>query len=77
MHVQLGPSQGVAYACEPDFIIYPENKEAKKAGFKPIAIFLDGYEYHAQSVHDDLLKRQALLRSGQYWVWSLTWHDVE
>ncbi|MFX9003911.1 hypothetical protein ABTN42_20525, partial [Acinetobacter baumannii] len=38
MHVQLGPSQGVAYACEPDFIIYPENKEAKKAGFKPIAI---------------------------------------
>ncbi|MFX9003913.1 hypothetical protein ABTN42_20535, partial [Acinetobacter baumannii] len=34
-------------------------------------------EYHAQSVHDDLLKRQALLRSGQYWVWSLTWHDVE
>lgn len=77
MHVQLGSSQGVAYACEPDFIIYPENKEAKKAGFKPIAIFLDGYEYHAQSVHDDLLKRQALLRSGQYWVWSLTWHDVE
>jgi DEAD/DEAH box helicase domain-containing protein len=44
--------------------------------FKPIAVFLDGYEYHKSIVHEDLLKRQALIRSGEYMVWSLTWQDV-
>lgn len=74
MHVQLGPSDGVAYHCEPDFIIYPVETTHE---MKPIAIFLDGYEYHHGIVHQDLLKRQGLLLSGQYWVWSLSWYDIE
>jgi DEAD/DEAH box helicase domain-containing protein len=74
MHVQVGPNDGVAYHCEPDFVIYPVKTTHN---MKPIAIFLDGYEYHYNIVHQDLLKRQALILSGQYWVWSLSWYDIE
>lgn len=74
MHVRLGDDEGVAYACEPDYVIYPVKTTQT---MKPIAIFLDGYEYHHDCVHEDLLKRQALLLSGKYWVWSLNWYDVD
>ncbi len=74
MHVQLGSEDGVAYACEPDYVIYPVKTTHP---IKPIAIFLDGYEYHYRTLHEDLLKRQALLLSGKYWVWSLNWFDVD
>ena len=74
MHVQLDSQDGVAYACEPDYVIYPVKTSQ---AMKPIAIFLDGYEFHHDALHEDLLKRQALLLSGKYWVWSLNWHDVD
>jgi DEAD/DEAH box helicase domain-containing protein len=74
MHVRLGDEEGIAYACEPDYVIYPVKVSQP---IKPIAIFLDGYEYHHDCVHEDLLKRQSLLLSGKYWVWSLNWYDVD
>ena len=69
-HVQLGPKDGVQVHCEPDFVIRPEHFE-----HAPIAVFLDGYEFHKGIVHDDLLKRQSLMQAG-YRVWSLSWYDV-
>ena len=45
-------------------------------GVKPIAVYLDGWQFHAQSVPDDLALRQRILRSGKLLVWSATWDDV-
>lgn len=69
-HVQLGQAQGVRFACEPDFVLWPQQKQQAA-----IAIFLDGYEYHQGIVQQDLLKRQSLMHAG-FVVWSLTWYDI-
>jgi len=39
-------------------------------------IYLDGWQFHAQIVADDLALRQKLIRSGHLHVWSATWDDV-
>ncbi|HEB63904.1 MAG TPA: DEAD/DEAH box helicase [Gammaproteobacteria bacterium] len=61
------------YPSRPDFVI---RSDRDSLAFKPVAVFLDGYTYHKDIVHEDLLKRQALVQSGEYLVWSLTWHDI-
>lgn len=68
--VDLGMAQGVQFASRPDFLLWPA-----RSGFKPVAIFLDGYQFHAEKASDDLLKRQALMHAG-FVVWSLNWYDV-
>lgn len=75
---KIEPQVGLAgtnrrYPSKPDFVIYSTKDSLS---FKPVALFLDGYTYHKNIVHEDLLKRQALIRSGEYLVWSLTWQDV-
>ncbi len=70
--VELGKENGVEIKCKPDFIIYPRNEKGR-----PIAVFTDGFEYHKDIVHEDLKKRMALIQSGKYIVWSLSWNDVE
>jgi DEAD/DEAH box helicase domain-containing protein len=48
----------------------------------PIAIFTDGYEWHADPLSGNLrtgrdsAQRLVIVRSGRYRVWSLTWSDV-
>ena len=68
--VDLGMAEGVQFASKPDFVLWPVNKE-----FSPVAIFLDGYQFHAETASEDLLKRQALMRAG-FVVWTLNWYDV-
>jgi len=75
--VPLGRPQGVAEASIADFVITPE-----RGGELPIAIFTDGYEFHADPasglrVGRDTAQRLALLRSRHYRFWSLTWNDVQ
>ena len=70
--VTLGPTQGVAVQCKPDFIIRPIGRSDKL----PVAIFTDGFIYHRDKVADDTLKREAIRRSGRYHVWTLSWRDV-
>ena len=77
--VELGPAQGVAVPSRVDFVFYPERPEQ---GELPIAVFTDGYEYHADPdsglrIGTDTAQRMALMRSGRYRVWSLTWDDVQ
>lgn len=67
--VDMGMAQGVAFASRPDFMMWPAHDAA------PVAIFLDGYQYHADTVDTDLLKRQALCQAG-FVVWSLNWYDI-
>ncbi|WP_461534711.1 DEAD/DEAH box helicase [Spongorhabdus nitratireducens] len=74
IHPQLNEKHGVAYPCEPDFMIYPDKSSS---GHLPVAVFLDGWKYHKDIIQEDLLKRQGLTLSGKYHCWSLTWHDVQ
>src|SRR5262249_26839041 len=43
----------------------------------PITVFCDGWAYHRSCTRDDAAKRNALLASGKFWVWSVTWNDVQ
>ncbi len=77
--VDVGLAQGVAVPSRVDFVFYPERPEGSDL---PIAVFTDGYEYHADPnsgirVGTDTAQRMALMRSGRFRVWSLTWDDVQ
>jgi DEAD/DEAH box helicase domain-containing protein len=73
VHARLNEKDGVAYPCEPDFLI---RSVRESDDIPPIAIFLDGYRYHKDIVHEDLMKRQGIFLTGRYLTWSLTWYDV-
>ena len=70
--VDLDQDDGVAVKCKPDFVIRPIDDQEKL----PVAIFMDGFSYHKNIVASDTLKRTAILRSGRYRVWSLSWNDI-
>ena len=82
--VDLGPAEGVARRCRPDFVLVPVGRATRR-----IAIFTDGFEFHAQPnlerarIEDDIAKRLAILGVSdtmppgeRHWVWSLTWTDI-
>ena len=70
--VNLGPEQGVVIPSKPDFVLWPETD----FGCLPIAVFLDGWQYHKDRIGDDIAKRMAIARSGRFSVWSLTYDDI-
>ncbi|BBO85595.1 DEAD/DEAH box helicase [Desulfosarcina ovata subsp. sediminis] len=70
----LGAAQGVLVQSQPDFLLSCDDD-----GIKPVAIFSDGFEYHCfpnNRLADDMNKRRAILESGNYRVWGVTWEDV-
>jgi DEAD/DEAH box helicase domain-containing protein len=74
---KLAQAQGVMTACQPDFLLTSDDAEVR-----PIAVFTDGFEFHVHPgkptsrLADDAVKRRAVLDSGKYWVWSITWQDL-
>ena len=71
--VDFDASMGITVKSRPDFVIRPKRTTGNQ---KPIAVFTDGYYYHKDIVEDDTLKRMAIMLSGKYRVWSLTYKDV-
>ncbi|WP_228024709.1 DUF1998 domain-containing protein [cf. Phormidesmis sp. LEGE 11477] len=71
--VSLGPSDGVAIPSRADFVLRPASNRMNS---RPIVIFTDGWEYHKDRIGEDLQQRLAIIRSGQFHCWSLTWDDV-
>ena len=71
--VVLDSEDGVSVRCKPDFIIRPLFQTDRK----PIAVFTDGFTFHKDIAADDTLKREAIRRSGNYIVWSLSYKDVQ
>jgi len=77
--LELGPAQGVPIHCRPDFVLKP----LRPSKGLPIAVFLDGFAYHADTeldnnrISDDIAKRNAIRMSGGMLVWSLTWADLK
>jgi DEAD/DEAH box helicase domain-containing protein len=87
---ELGATEGVAYRTRTDFFItltdISLNGESIAniellSSFKNIAIYLDGYTYHATSENqrfvNDLKKRESIVKSGNKITWTLTWNDIE
>jgi DEAD/DEAH box helicase domain-containing protein len=72
--VDLGAAQGVAVPVSIDFVLRPVTAAGSR---KPVAIFLDGFQYHRDRVGYDMLQRMSLLSGGAYDVWCFTWHDVD
>lgn len=56
-----------------DFLLTPVGR----AGVKPVVIEMDGIEYHAATVAQDLLDRLTMIRSGEVRVWTLAWKDLD
>lgn len=69
--VYLDPMQNVISPSKPDFVLTPFDEKQKK-----IAVFTDGFKYHNDIIHRDSIKRDAIIYSGNYRVWSLSWRDV-
>ncbi len=87
---ELGVSEGVAYRTRSDFYITltgislngnPVSHFDQQISFRDIAIYLDGYTYHATSENqrfvNDLKKRDSIVKSGNKVTWTLTWSDLE
>jgi DEAD/DEAH box helicase domain-containing protein len=70
--VNLDKGDGIAIASKPDFVIRPLSGDAQ-----PIAVFLDGFEYHSNIVGEDTRKRFAIWSSKKYRVWTITWQDLK
>jgi DEAD/DEAH box helicase domain-containing protein len=56
-----------------DFVL---STSGERSG-KTIMVELDGWEYHAPTIEDDVDTRVRIIRSGQAEVWTLTWDDFE
>jgi DEAD/DEAH box helicase domain-containing protein len=56
-----------------DFLLTPVGRGSGL----PVVIEMDGIEYHAKSVAQDLLDRMLMIRSGQVRVWTLSWRDLD
>ncbi|ABK43864.1 DEAD/DEAH box helicase domain protein [Magnetococcus marinus MC-1] len=72
--VNLGPQHGVTIPSKADFLFWPVGRSARA---KPVAVFTDGYLYHRNRVGLDMAQRMAIVQSGNFHVWSLSWKDVE
>ncbi|MEA3335485.1 MAG: DEAD/DEAH box helicase [Chloroflexota bacterium] len=79
--VWVGTDQGVEITSRPDFVLWPHTASGR--GQRAVAVLTDGFAYHvlphraSGRVGDDLRKRRALVESGRFWTWSITWDDVE
>src|SRR5690606_12996236 len=73
LQVPLGEADGVMVPCRPDFVFWPDDT----VDDLPIALFVDGWQYHKEIITTDLAKRLAVAKSGRFSVWTLTWDDIE
>lgn len=82
--VVIGPKDGIAYNTRTDFLIVCGKYQYKSQDFteklKKIAVYLDGYQYHASAEHNvferDITIRQAIAAHPEYRTWTLTWEDL-
>jgi DEAD/DEAH box helicase domain-containing protein len=79
LQVGIDAGQEVDVPSIPDFVLYPVRADLSR----PVAVFLDGYAFHANETagHNricrDVQQREALVNSGEYWVWSFSYEDIQ
>ena len=85
--INLGPNEGVEFHTRVDFLLICTSfsLNGQSTGdiyaIPRIAIYLDGYQYHASKEQNrflnDFKKRQAIVSSDTHFSWTLTWGDIE
>lgn len=81
----LGPKDGIEFSTRTDFMIICTKFKFKEKEYKSeisrIALYLDGFQYHASSEHNvferDVAIRKAITANSWYKVWTLTWEDLD
>lgn len=85
----LGPAQGVRHHSRADFLIRLEGGRIADQelsaeechAYSSLAIYLDGYQYHATQAcfrfENDLEKRRAIRENPEYATWTLSWSDID
>lgn len=82
--VVLGPKDGIAYNTRTDFLMicgsYRYQGQEYRDRIKKIAVYLDGYQYHASEEHNvferDINIRKAIVNQPEFCTWTLTWEDL-
>ncbi|WP_418639544.1 DEAD/DEAH box helicase [Winogradskyella sp.] len=87
--ISLGEKDGISVSTRTDFLIkciqVEKNNQVIKdidvlLAFKEVAIYLDGYTYHASDKHmrfyEDIVIRDAISETSNIVPWSLSWSDV-
>ncbi|MFD1162053.1 DEAD/DEAH box helicase [Hwangdonia seohaensis] len=87
--INLGEKDGVSVSTRTDFLIkciqierdgQVVNDIDTLLAFKDVAIYLDGYTYHASDKHmrfyEDIVIRDAIAETPNIIPWSLSWTDV-
>jgi DEAD/DEAH box helicase domain-containing protein len=72
--VTLDSTHGVSVPSKADFVFWPARSHSK---IKPIVVFTDGFKYHKDRVGLDTAQRMAIVQSRRFYVWSITWKDVD
>lgn len=83
--IVLGPKDGIAYSTRTDFLISCGKFEYKgksyKEKVKKIALYMDGYQYHASKEHNvferDINIRKSIVAQPEYSSYTMTWHDLD
>jgi len=80
---------GINLKTRPDFVFkcLSINRPSEHAsdeeilGIKDIIVFLDGHQYHASEDHrrlpSDIKIRNSIVNSGKFFLWTITWKDIE
>jgi DEAD/DEAH box helicase domain-containing protein len=71
--VDVGSRFGIAVDTRADFVFSPIGRPE----MKPIIVYMDGWQFHADRIPSDVEKRLAIVRSRKAEVWSLTWDDLD
>ena len=72
--VWIGERFGIDVHTRADFVFVPVGSSAQKA--RPVAVYTDGWTFHADRVASDMAKREAIRASGSVDVISVTWADL-
>ncbi len=85
--INLGPNEGIEFYTRTDFLIICTECSINGVSVEDlysiprIAIYLDGYRYHASTEHNrffnDIEKRIGIRNSPNHLSWTLTWDDIE
>ncbi len=71
--VELSEDNDIAIYSKADFVLYP----LQESGLLPIVVFTDGFAYHENRVATDTAQRMAIVKSGKFIIWSLSWEDID
>ncbi|MFI3135666.1 MAG: hypothetical protein QX197_02700, partial [Methylococcaceae bacterium] len=71
--VELDATLGIAVKSRADFVLWPLGS----SDLKPIVIFTDGFQFHKDRLGLDTAQRMAIVASNDFWVWSLSYDDVQ